>query len=80
MAPPAPADDNLSNSGSDFATIGSESSVGYEDAPDADTGEETTSVCLFCSNTFPTAHEVFVHCAKDHGFDWKYVTAGEWSI
>ena len=66
--PPPPADD-LSDS--EASTLDSESSVGYEDAPNADVGEETPTVCLFCATTYPTAHEVFVHCAEAHGFDWK---------
>jgi hypothetical protein len=73
MSQPTPSryDDDCSDS--DITTIGSESSQGYEDAPDADIGEETPAICLFCASTFPTAHEVFSHCTESHSFNWKQI-------
>lgn len=67
-------DSDLSNS--DVSTVYSESSQGYEDAPDADTGEETPTVCLFCASTFNSASEVFAHCASAHSFNWKAASKG----
>ncbi|KAF8253916.1 S-adenosyl-L-methionine-dependent methyltransferase [Wilcoxina mikolae CBS 423.85] len=31
------------------------------------------AMCLFCASTFPTAHEVFSHCAENHSFNWKVI-------
>jgi protein arginine N-methyltransferase 3 len=75
MSPPRPQD-AADLSDSEVATIDSDSSAGYEDAPDADIGEETPAVCLFCSATFAGAREVFAHCDREHGFDWKEAARG----
>ncbi|KAA8900449.1 S-adenosyl-L-methionine-dependent methyltransferase [Sphaerosporella brunnea] len=69
---PPPRDD-LSDSASEVDT---DSSAGYEDAPDADLGEETQALCLLCDTTFPSAQDVFSHCASAHGFDWKSASKG----
>jgi protein arginine N-methyltransferase 3 len=72
--PPPPNDVDLSDSASE---VDSDSSAGYEDAPDADIGEDTPAKCLFCAaNTFPGAREVFLHCAAEHGFEWKTAAKG----
>ena len=56
----------------------SESSQGWEDAPDAE--NESTDVpsitCLFCAETKPTSAALFAHCKESHDFDFKAAAKG----
>lgn len=64
-----PSRGDISDSASDVST---ESSQGWDDAQDVeeDTGDESPAICLFCKETRPSAHEIFLHAKEAHSFDW----------
>lgn len=69
-----PSRDDISDSASDVST---ESSQGWDDAQDVeeDTGDESPAICLFCKETRPSAHQIFLHAKEAHDFDWQKTVA-----